>query len=53
MAKTERLKSPTRAQKEIMSSARLDWKNWYVLDEDNYSITVISKRSGRRRVIPK
>lgn len=53
MAKAKRLKNPTRAQKESMSAAGLDWKNWYVQEEDNLSITVISKRCGRRRVIQK
>ena len=53
MAKTNRLKNPTRAQKAIMSAAGLDWKNWHVYDEDNISITVVSKRSGRRRVLLK
>ena len=53
MAKTNRLKNPTRAQKESIAAAGLDWRNWNVLEEDDNSITVISKRSGRRRVIPK
>lgn len=53
MSKAKRLKNPTRAQKESISAAGLDWRNWQVLEEDENSITVISKRSGRRRVIPK
>lgn len=53
MAKTKRLKNSTRAQKEIMAAAGLDWKNWYVYDEDKISLTVVSKRSGRRRVLLK
>lgn len=53
MAKTKRVKNPTRAQKIIMAAAGLDWKNWNVLEEDNLSITVISKKAGRRRVLLK
>ena len=53
MAKTKRLKNPTRAQKEIMAAAGLDWKNWYVQEEDNLSITIISKKAGRKRVLQK
>ena len=51
MAKTKRLKNPTRAQKVTMATAGLDWKNWYVQDEDNLSITVISKKGGRKRIL--
>jgi len=53
MAKTKRVKNPTRAQKELMVAAGLDWKNWNVLEEDNLSITVISKKAGRKRVLLK
>lgn len=53
MSKTKKLKNPTRAQKIIMSAAGLDWKNWYVYDEDNISLTVVSKRSGRKRTLLK
>lgn len=53
MAKAKRLKKPTRAQKEMLTEARLNWKNWYVHDEDNLSITVVNKTSGKRRIILK
>ena len=53
MAKTKRLKNPTRVQKEVMAAAGLDWKNWYVQDEDSFSITVISKKGGRKRILHK
>ena len=53
MSKTKRLKNPTRKQKEIIVKAGLDWKNWHVYDEDNISLTVVSRRSGRRRVLLK
>jgi len=36
-----------------MVAAGLDWKNWNVLEEDNLSITVISKKAGRKRVLLK
>lgn len=53
MSKAKRLKNPTRAQKDIMTEARLNWKNWYVHDEDSLSITVVNKGSRKRRVILK
>ena len=53
MSKAKRVKNPTRAQKIIISAAGLDWKNWNVMEEDNLSITVISKKAGRRRVLLK
>ena len=53
MSKTNRLKNPTRKQKEIIASAGLDWKNWHVYEEDESSLIVISKRSGRRRTLSK
>lgn len=46
-------KSPTLAQKKLIASAGLKWKNWSVVHEDNISITVINKESNRRRVILK
>ena len=51
MSKINRFKNPTRAQKVIMSAAGLEWKNWYVQEEDNLSLTVISKKGGRKRVL--
>lgn len=46
-------KKPTRAQKEIMKSAGLDWRNWSVAEEVVDQLTLISKKSGRRRTIYK
>lgn len=46
-------KKPTREQKKLMSENKLRWEHWSVLMEDNISITVISKRSGQRRVLLK
>ena len=43
---------PTRAQKILISNNGLLPDNWLVLDEDNLSLTLISKW-GRRRVILK
>lgn len=48
-----RVKKPTLEQKKIMTKAGLDWHTWNVADEDNVSLTLISKKSGRRRVILK
>lgn len=46
-------KAPTLAQKKLISSAGLNWKNWSVVKEDNNAITVMNKSSRRRRVILK
>lgn len=48
-----RVKKPTLAQKKIMKAAGLDWNTWNVAAEDNISITLISKKSGRKRVLLK
>lgn len=44
-------KKPTLAQKKIIKAAGFDWKTWNVAEEDNISMTLISKKSGRRKVI--
>ena len=46
-------KKPTRAQKKIVTEAGLDWHTWLVVEEDNISLALISKKSGRRKVILK
>lgn len=46
-------RKPTRAQKRSISDAGLDWRTWLVVEEDNISLTLISKKSGRRRVLLK
>ena len=46
-------KAPTLAQKKLIANAGLNWKNWSVIEEDNISLTIISKASRRRRVILK
>lgn len=44
-------KKPTRAQKEAIKAAGLDPKTWNVGNVDNISMTLISKKSGRNKVI--
>ena len=51
--KEMRTKKPTLAQKKLMKAHGLDWKTWNVVEEDNLSTTLISKKSGRRRVLRK
>lgn len=46
-------KRPTRSQKKIITSEGLDWHTWLVVEEDNISLALISKKSGRRRIILK
>lgn len=48
-----RAKKPTLAQKKLMKANGLEWTTWNVLDEDNNSITLVSKKSGRKRVLLK
>lgn len=46
-------KRPTREQKKKIVAAGLDWMTWLVLEEDSQSMVLISKKSGRRRVLMK
>lgn len=46
-------RKPTRAQKKIIVGAGLDWHSWLVLAEDNISLGLISKKSGKRKVVLK
>lgn len=46
-------KKPTLAQKKIMASAGLEWKTWNVAEENENQLVLISKKSGRKRVIEK
>ena len=48
-----RVKKPTLAQKKLMKAHGLDWNTWNVEKEDDTSISLISKKSGRRRVLHK
>ena len=49
------LKKPTRNQKEIMKEHGLKWENWLVpcRGEDNNTLVVINRESGRKRVLLK
>lgn len=53
MGKDNRPRVPTREEKKQIAKAGLDWKNWLVTEQDNISFTVLSKKSGRKRVILK
>ena len=46
-------RKPTRAQKKIITETGLDWHTWLVIEEDNTSLKLISKKSGMRKVIAK
>ena len=48
----QKKRSPTRAQKELISKSGLRPENWKVWEEDAETLTLISDR-GRRRVIRK
>ena len=49
------LKKPTLSQKKIMKKNGLNWENWLVpcRGEDNISIVVVNRKSGRKRVLLK
>lgn len=49
--KHKRPKRPTRKQKEQIVAAGYRPESWLVLDADNISMTIVSKESGRKRVI--
>lgn len=54
MGKTiKRLRKPTRKQKLLIEASGLNWENWNVLDEDKISLSVVSKNSGRKRILLK
>lgn len=42
---------PTRKQKEQIVAAGYKPENWLVLEEDNLSMTIVNKESGRKKVI--
>ena len=44
-------KKPTLVQKKAMTEAGLHWKTWNVASEDKISLVLISKKSGKRKVI--
>ena len=44
-------KKPTLAQKKIIRANGLIWENWMVADENNRFMTLVSKKTGRRRYI--
>lgn len=46
-------KKPTLAQKKLMKENKPDWHNWMVAGEDNISMDIVSKKSGRKRVLLK
>ena len=43
-------RKPARVHKISMTNAGLDWHTWLVVKEDNISLTLISKKSGRKKV---
>lgn len=44
-------KKPTYEQKKKIAAAGLKWENWLVKEEDNISIALVNKQSGKIRVI--
>ena len=52
MGKSRAVK-PTRDQKEMIASAGLIWKNWLVIKETPEALHIVSRGTGRNRVIKK
>jgi len=46
-------KKPTREQKEILSNNYLNWKEWAVIKDGDFRLTVIHKETGRVKYIDK
>lgn len=44
-------KKLTRAQKMILTEHKLRAENWMLKEEDNISLTVVNKKSGKIKVI--
>lgn len=53
MAKKDRIKRLTKAQKEIVSVHGYNAKNWYLLEETDLHIKIQSKKSGKQINIEK
>ena len=49
--KHKNTKKPTLEQKKKIAAAGLKWENWLVKDEDNISLALVNKQSGKIRVI--
>lgn len=49
--KDRRLRRPTLAQKKKITAAGLRWEDWFVSYEDNISMTLVSRQTGKRRHI--
>ena len=47
------LKKPTLRQKKILKENGLKWENWLVKGEDNNTLVVVNRESGRKRVLLK
>lgn len=44
---------PTRDQKAVIAAAGLIWKNWLVLSETPEELHIVSRGSGRSRILKK
>lgn len=51
MKGSKRAVNPTYAQKKRITDAGLDWKEYLVQEEDNITITLIHKETGKREVV--
>ena len=48
---SKRLRVPTREEKELIKKNKLVWNNWLVKENDNISLAIVNKESGKVRVI--
>lgn len=49
--KHNRATKPTLEQKKKIAEAGLRWENWLVKEEDNISLALVNKQSGKIKVI--
>lgn len=53
MGNHSRLRTPTREEKILIKKNGLVWNNWLVKENDNISLAIVSKSSGKVRVLIK
>ena len=46
-----KMRKPTLQQKKKIVAAGLRWENWLIKHEDNVSIALVNKKTGKIRVI--
>lgn len=53
MGNHKRVRKPTRDEKVLIKKSGLVWNNWLVKENDNISLAIVNKASGKVRVLLK